>query len=163
MPTIFRNNNSNSFTMWFIRKLTGHYSWVIFQYVDSLFLLQESDSLTLYIERIRIRLLVFSVLLIFWEFLSLFYCCSPVYSRDGVLKDVLGLEDVLEDTFWSPRPWPFPRRSSHWPGPRSLKSSKIGLSSDRVQHFFLNLSLASDFFVSLASSLVSSTPPLVYS
>ena len=31
--------------------------------------------------------------------------------RSGVLEDVLGLEDVLEDTFWS-----------HWPWPRSLKS-----------------------------------------
>ena len=30
--------------------------------------------------------------------------------RDGVLKDVLGLEDVLEGTFSSP--WPWPRRSS---------------------------------------------------
>ena len=34
---------------------------------------------------------------------------SLIYSRGGVLEDVLGLEDVLEDTFWSP-----------WP--RSLKS-----------------------------------------
>ena len=41
--------------------------------------------------------------------------------------------------------WPWPRHSSPWPRER--------LSSVR-------LSLASDFFVSLASSLVSSTPPL---
>ena len=34
-------------------------------------------------------------------------------TRGGVLEDVLGLKDVLEDTFWSPWPW-------HWP--RSLKS-----------------------------------------
>ena len=33
--------------------------------------------------------------------------------RGGVLEDVLGLDDVLEDTFWSP--WPWPRRSSPWP------------------------------------------------
>ena len=53
-----------------------------------------------------------------------------------VLEDVLGLEDVLEDTFWSP--WPWPRRSSPWPWPRSFKSSKTGLSSARGQHYFLN-------------------------
>ena len=35
--------------------------------------------------------------------------------RGGVLEDVLGLEDVLEDTFSSP--WPWPRRSSSWPWP----------------------------------------------
>ena len=48
-----------------------------------------------------------------------------VIIRGGVLEDVLGFEDVLEDTFWSP-----------WP--RGLKSSKIGLFSARGQHFFLN-------------------------
>ena len=65
---------------------------------------------------------------------------SIVLIRGGVLEDVLGLEDVLEDTFWSPWPWPWPRRSSPWPWPwpRSLKSSKIGLSSARGQHYFLN-------------------------
>ena len=46
-----------------------------------------------------------------------------LYSRCGVLEDVLG----LEDTFWSP-----------WPWPQSLKSSKIVLSSARGQHYFLN-------------------------
>ena len=51
--------------------------------------------------------------------------------RGGVLKDVLG----LEDTFWSP--WPWPRRSSSWPWPRSLKSSKIPLSSAQGQYYFL--------------------------
>ena len=50
--------------------------------------------------------------------------------RGGVLEDVLGLEDA----FWSP--WSWPRRSSPWP--RSLKSSKISLSSARGQHYFLN-------------------------
>ena len=44
-------------------------------------------------------------------------------SRGGVLEDVLG----LEDTFSSP-----------WPWPRSLKSSKIALSSAQGQHYFLN-------------------------
>ena len=43
--------------------------------------------------------------------------------RGGVLEDVLG----LEDTFWSPWPWPWPR---------SLRSSKIALSSARGQHYF---------------------------
>ena len=43
--------------------------------------------------------------------------------RGGVPEDVLG----LEDTFSSP-----------WPWPRSLKSSKIALSSARGQHYFLN-------------------------
>ena len=47
-------------------------------------------------------------------------------TRGGVLEDVFGLEDVLEDTFWSP-----------WPWPRSLKSSKIALLSARGQHSFL--------------------------
>ena len=40
-----------------------------------------------------------------------------VEARGGVLKEVLGLEEVLEDTFSSP-----------WPWPQSLKSSKIALS-----------------------------------
>ena len=39
----------------------------------------------------------------------------------------------LIDTIWSP--WLWPRRSSPWP--RGLKSSKIGLSSARGQHYFL--------------------------
>ena len=59
-----------------------------------------------------------------------------IEGRGGVLEDVLGLEDVFEDTFSSP--WPWPRRSSSWPWPRSLKSSKIALSSARGQHYFLN-------------------------
>ena len=42
-------------------------------------------------------------------------------TRGGVLEDVLG----LENTFSSP-----------WPGPRSLKSSKIAMSSARRQHYF---------------------------
>ena len=48
-----------------------------------------------------------------------------IISRGRVLEDVLGLEDVLQDSFWSP-----------WP--RSLRSSKIALSSARGQHYFLN-------------------------
>ena len=64
-------------------------------------------------------------------------------SRGGVLEDVLGLEDVLEDRFWSPWPWPWPRRSSPWPWPwpRGLKSSKIGLSSARGQQYFLEIKI----------------------
>ena len=67
-------------------------------------------------------------------------CSTDLETRGGVLEDVLGLEDVLEDTFSSPWPWPWPRRSSPWPWPwpRSLKSSKIALSSARGQHYFLN-------------------------
>ena len=53
-----------------------------------------------------------------------------VSTRDGVLENILGLEDVLEDTFWSP----WPRSSSPWP--RSLGSSKIALSLARGQHYF---------------------------
>ena len=49
---------------------------------------------------------------------------TPIY-RGGVLEDVLSLQDVLENTFSSP-----------WPWPRSLKSSKITLSSARGQHYF---------------------------
>ena len=48
--------------------------------------------------------------------------------RGRVLEEVLG----LEDTFW--RPWS--RRSN--PGSRSLKSSKIVLSSARGQHYLLS-------------------------
>ena len=44
--------------------------------------------------------------------------------RDGVLEDVIG----LEDTFSSP-----------WPWSRSLKSLKIALFSARGQHYFLNV------------------------
>ena len=57
-----------------------------------------------------------------------------IKNRGGVLEDVLGLEDVLKDRFWSP--WPWPRRSSPWPWPRGLKSSKIGLSSARGTALF---------------------------
>ena len=57
-----------------------------------------------------------------------------LYYRGEVLKDVLGLEDVLEDTFWCP--WLWRRRSSPWPW--SLKSSKIALSSSQGQHNFLS-------------------------
>ena len=39
---------------------------------------------------------------------------APASTRGGVLVDVLGLENVLEDLFWSP-----------WLWPRSLKSSKM--------------------------------------
>ena len=53
-----------------------------------------------------------------------FNTVCTVIIRGGVLEDVLGLEDVLEDRFWSP-----------WPWPRDLKSSKIGLSSTRGQHY----------------------------
>ena len=49
---------------------------------------------------------------------------------------VINRGGVLEDTFWSP--WPWPRRSSPWPWHRGLKSSKIGLSSARGQQYFLN-------------------------
>ena len=45
-----------------------------------------------------------------------------VIARDGVLEDVLGLEDSFRS------PWVWPQRSSPWPWPRSLKSSKIALS-----------------------------------
>ena len=55
--------------------------------------------------------------------------------RGGVLEDVLGF-DLEGLGFWSP--WPWPQRSSSWPWPRSLKSSKIALSSARGQGYFLN-------------------------
>ena len=78
------------------------------------------------------------ILLVFLSGLKLL--SQGVITRGGVLEDVLGLEDVLEDTFSSPWPWPWPRRSSPWPWPwpRSLKSSKIALSLARGQHYFLN-------------------------
>ena len=63
-----------------------------------------------------------------------------VRGRNGVLEDVLGLEDVLEDTFWSP-----------WP--RSLKSSKIGLSSAREQHYFWTVEILLENARNLAKSL----------
>ena len=55
--------------------------------------------------------------------MSLYLKTSAISGRGGVLEDVLGLEDVLDDTFSSHRPWP--RRSCPWSWPRSLKSSKI--------------------------------------
>ena len=51
-----------------------------------------------------------------------------IFSRGGVL------EDVLKDTFSSP----WPRSSSPWPWPRSLRSLKIALSSARGQHYLFN-------------------------
>ena len=53
----------------------------------------------------------------------------------GVVEDVLGHEGVLEDTFCCP----WPRRSSPWPWPRSLKVSKIALFLARGQQYFLEL------------------------
>ena len=73
------------------------------------------------------------------------FCKKEVVSIQHVLLDCEPIKEiwsaweqsgVLEDTFWSP--WPWPRGSSFWPWPRSLKSSKIGLSSARGQHHFLN-------------------------
>ena len=48
---------------------------------------------------------------------------TMVNNRRGVLEDVLGHEDVLEDTFWSP--WPWPRRSSPWPWPQVLENCPV--------------------------------------
>ena len=70
--------------------------------------------------------------------MCIFFCnLEPILLlviRGGVLEDVLGLQDVLENTIWSR--WLWPRRSSPWPWPRSLKSTKIALSSARWQHYF---------------------------
>ena len=64
-------------------------------------------------------------------------CATPemrcILSRSEVLEDVLGLEDVLEYTIWSP----WPRKSSPWPWPRSLQVLKNALSWAREQHYFL--------------------------
>ena len=57
----------------------------------------------------------------------------PLGCGGGVLEDVLGLEDVLEDTFSSP----WPRNSSLWPWPRTLQVLGNVLSSARGQHYFL--------------------------
>ena len=57
--------------------------------------------------------------------------------RGGVLEDVLG----LEDRFWSA-----------WPWPRSLKSSKIALSSARGQHYFLTAEISSENARNLAEN-----------
>ena len=59
-------------------------------------------------------------------------------SRGGVIEDVLG----LEDTFWSP-----------WPWPRSLKSSKIALSSARGQHYFWTVEISLENARNLAENL----------
>ena len=56
--------------------------------------------------------------------------------RGGVLEDILG----LEDTFW--RPWP-----------RSLKSSKIALSSARGQHYFWTAEISLENARNLAKNL----------
>ena len=55
-----------------------------------------------------------------------------VSCRGGVLEDVLGLEDVLEDTFWSL--WFWPQSSSPWPRPRLLQVLDNVLFSARGQH-----------------------------
>ena len=64
-------------------------------------------------------------------------CATPemrcILSRSEVLEDVLGLEDVLEYTIWSP----WARKSSPWPWPRSLQVLKNALSWAREQHYFL--------------------------
>ena len=54
-----------------------------------------------------------------------FYNLSTGY-RGGVLAEVLGLEDVLEDTFSSP-----------WPWPRNLQVLENVLSSALGRHYFL--------------------------
>ena len=59
-------------------------------------------------------------------------CKFAVPSRGGILEDVLGHEDVLEDTFWNP--WPWPQRSSSWPWPRSLQVLENTLSSAEDSH-----------------------------
>ena len=66
---------------------------------------------------------------------------SIAYSLSEIIKDEVRirggvLEDVLEDTFSSPCLGL--EASSPWPWPRSLRSSKIALSSAREQHYFLN-------------------------
>ena len=63
-----------------------------------------------------------------------------ILARGGVLEDVLGREDVLEDTFWSP-----------WP--RSLKSSKIALSSARGQRYFWTVKISLENARNLAENL----------
>ena len=60
----------------------------------------------------------------FWRNIIRFLatCISMLWilvNRGGVLEDVLGLEDVVEDTIWSP--WPWPRRSS----PRKLACPQL--------------------------------------
>ena len=77
----------------------------------------------------RIFLILFSlsVLEVFRKFLLFWKIFCAILFRGRVLEAVLGLEDILEDTFWSP-----------WLWPRSLKSSKIALSLAREQHYFLN-------------------------
>ena len=66
-------------------------------------------------------------------------------NRGGVLEDVLGLEDA----FWSP----WPRRLSPWPLPRSLKFSKIALSSAQGQHFFWTVEILLENARNLAENL----------
>ena len=62
--------------------------------------------------------------------------CSLLQNdRSGVLEDVLGLGDILKDTFSSP--WSWPRSSSFWPWPRSLQVLENVLSSVRGKHYFL--------------------------
>ena len=58
-----------------------------------------------------------------WKYPEIMIPCPQKHAfrlkiRDGVLEDFLGLEDVLEDTFWSP-----------WPWPRSTKSLALALAS----------------------------------
>ena len=63
-------------------------------------------------------------------------------NRGVVLEDVLGLEDIFENNFWSP-----------WPRPRSLKSSKIVLSSARGQLYFWTVEISLENARNLAENL----------
>ena len=63
--------------------------------------------------------------------------CKP-HTRGGVLEDVLGLEDVLEDTFSSP-----------WPWPRTLKSLALASNPQILENCPVLGSRTALFFVAL--------------
>ena len=69
-----------------------------------------------------LNILAFLFRLFFRQFVVWSQHGLNVIARDGVLKDVLGLEDSFRS------PWLWSQRSSPWPWPRSLKSSKIAMS-----------------------------------
>ena len=71
--------------------------------------------------------------------------CVMTFKRNVItVINIDSIRDgVLEDTFWSP-----------WPWPRSLKSSKIALSSAQGQHYFWTVEISLENAKNLAENML---------